>query len=143
MPTYIVARGPKYTRIGIDDVGDIIEVLEGDAPPSGPGYALSDIIEIDPLTKADIKAKLEALTPEEEFDEKLRVFYWKDPSSGNWYEQKVRPKYPLNLEDLTGADRAVLANNTSTSAEQYAALDKIKANATKYTDNFQTLKPSS
>lgn len=143
MPVYIVARGPKYIREGIDDVGDIIEIFEGPGAPSGPGYALSDIVEISVLSKNDVTNMLNSRKPETLYDEKEDKEYWHDTQdTGNWYEIKLKPKYGLNIADFTLQDKATLANSASTSVEQMNILAKTQSNIAKYSANKTTLKPN-
>lgn len=139
--TYIICRSELYIRTGIDDVGDIYEVFEGPAPPSGPGYVLAEIIKVEVLSKDDVETKLSTIRPEIEIDPETNKEYWRDPSSSNFYEIKISPKYSLNAANLTLADKVILADEASTSLQQLTVLNKIEANVAKYPENFQTLKP--
>ena len=142
MAVYLVARGPKYTRDGIDNIGDIFEIFEGDNPPGGPGYALSDIVEIVDLTKVEVDEILNARKPEIVIDEKEEKEYWYDADdTGNWYEIIIKPKYELNLSDLSVQDRSLLSSTQSTSAEQINAIAKIKPTLTLYDINKTILQP--
>lgn len=138
--TYIICRSAAYTRTGIDDVGDIIEIFEGPNPPGGPGYALSEIITVEVLSKTDIENKLNMIKPQTDFDEISRKTYWYDSASDIWYEVKIEPKYPLNAANLTLQDKVILADEQSTSLEQFAVLNKIESNIKKYAENSQTIK---
>ena len=140
--TYIICRSPAYTRSGIDDVGDVIEIWEGPEAPSGPGYALSEIITVEALSKEDVEIKLNTIRPEVQSDpESPDKEYWRDPSTGDFYEVKIRPKYQLNAAQLTLADKVILADEAATSLQQLTTLGKIEANIAKYPENFTTPKP--
>jgi hypothetical protein len=142
MAVYLIGRSIGYTRAGIDDVGDIYEVFDGPEAPSGPGYALSEIIRVEVLDRADVESVLDAIRPSIDFDPVTKKEYWQNPGDGEWYEVKIRPKYGLNFASLTLGDKAILANENSTSMQQIAALGKIIANVSKYAENTQTLKPT-
>lgn len=142
MPVYIIGRGIGYHREGIDDVGDIIEVWDGPEPPSGPGYALSDIVTVEVLSREVVDAILNAKRPNiVEDPEDPEKAYWQNPEDSEWYEVVVKPKYDLNFADLTLGDRATLADEESTILEKTTALGKIVTNITKYPENTQTLVP--
>lgn len=143
MAVYLIVRGVKYHREGIDDVGDIYEIFEGDEAPSGPGYALSDVVEVSTLLKTDVESMLATRRPEILYDEKEDKEYWHDGESGNWYEVVVKPKYELNLANMTLQDRALLANSQTPSPTQIGILgEKIEANIEKYTQNKEVIKPT-
>lgn len=142
MAVYLIARGPKYTREGIDNIGDIFEIFEGESPPGGPGYALSDIIEIVGLSRTEVLTILNARKPEIVMEEKEEKKYWHDvDDTGNWYEIVVEPKYELNLSALSGQDRSVLSSTQSTSADQINALAKIQPTLSLYDINKTILQP--
>lgn len=139
---FLIARGPKYIRVGIDDVGDIYEIFEGPYPPSGPGYALADIVEIGALNKTDVDSVLATCKKEVIYDEKTGKEYWYDTVSDNWYEIKIKPKYELNLANLTVEDKAALASSSTPSPVQIGILgEKIISNITKYPQNSETIRP--
>ncbi len=145
MAVYIIGRGSKYHREGIDDVGDIFEIWDGPEPPSGPGYALSDIITVEVLSREEVETVLNTIRPNIETVEISpgeEKEYWQNPEDDQWYEIKIKPKYELNFADLDLNDRTTLANEQSTSVQQIAALGKIVANVSKYEENTETLKPT-
>lgn len=135
MAIYLVARSDKYLRPG-DNVGDLYEIFEGPKPPGGTGYENADIIEIKGMTKEDIQPILLAVFALEKVKE-----YWKDQVSKKWYEIKVKPKYPLNIETLTNEDREVLADPVALGPQKMSILTKLKRNLERHPENLETLMP--
>jgi hypothetical protein len=120
MAVYLIGRGIGYHRAGIDDIGDIYEIFDGPEPPGGPGYALSDIITVEVLSREEVETVLKTIRPTIDFDPVTEKEYWQNPEDDQWYEVKIKSKYELNFADLTLDDRATLANEKSTSIEQIA-----------------------
>lgn len=139
---YLITIGSKYVRDG-SDVGDIVEIFEGDEAPSGPGYENAEIIEIAILSKSDVVSALETRRADIIYDPKLEKEYWHDTDdTGNWYEVITLPKFNLNVSALTIQDKGILASEETPSFQSVAILSsKAVNNISRFETNKSILKP--
>lgn len=136
MSVYLITRKKSDLNINAFE-GDLLEVFEGDYPPSGKGYQNLNIIEIAGLTKQAIDPIINSL-----FNFETIKYFWKDTKSNNWYERKISPKTPFCVDTLTQLEIEKLANPIVSGPEKIGILSKLRCNVERFSENYTTLMPT-
>lgn len=120
-----VLRGIRETEAedhAVQAVGDIVDVFEDSWVFSPSEHIVFDFIEVQGLTKKQVKAAL----PQFEYREIGNVEQWKESTDLSWKVLDDEPKFKLSTVDLTTQNKTDMASVLTSRSEKEDILGTIK-----------------
>lgn len=147
--TWLILIDEGTYKEGINNIGDVVEIYNNPALPSGVGYENFKCVEIPYMTAEQVRDvftnkmpemkrawKSKAKADEWGFDQPEEAEFWKD--GDDWKQIVDSPKYQINVSDVKTIESSLTAAKDLTERTS-AILDNITANVATDTDN-QTIK---
>lgn len=144
MAKVVMINAQSY-RPGVNEIGDIIEIQDDDVITGGMGYATFQVIAIQNLTAAEIRAKLGESWPvrmriseEETTGDEVAGRYWWNITESKWYLIENQRKYAYSVAGLSSEQLITLQNPATSAEDKLNVIATIPATFSTLTENNTT-----
>jgi hypothetical protein len=132
----IVCIAEGTYREGLNNIGDIVSIHDGDVALTGSAYDAFKIIQVDGVTAEELQTKFGSLQPEQatafKADTEAGIWGLKRPEEkqvwndgGVWKELATRPKYGINLSMVDAKATTDLMDSEKTALTKTMTLESL------------------